>query len=78
MATIEIDLPADLVQAAENAGLLTSEAIDAMLCRELRRLAAESQGLTSNRVPARELSAEIEPQDMGIEAGALRARPGLD
>jgi hypothetical protein len=41
MKTIQIDLPDDLVLKAESAGLLTAEAMEAMLREWLRRRAGE-------------------------------------
>ena len=60
MTTIQIQLPDELAQNAQAAGLLTPQAIEAMLREQLRRQAGESLRATWQRLPQEELTPEIE------------------
>lgn len=60
MTTVQITLPDELVQTASNAGLLSPEAIEAMLRERLRRRAGEKLRMMWQRLPQQELTPEIE------------------
>jgi hypothetical protein len=72
MTTIQINLPDELVQDANAAGLLTPEAIEAMLRDQLRRQAGEALRAMWERMPREELTPEIE-QMINDEVQAVRA-----
>ena len=61
MTTLElkVNLPDDLAQRAQSAGLLTSEAIESMLCEQLRKRAGENLRAMWARMPREELTPEI-------------------
>ena len=67
-----MNLPDDLAQRAQNAGLLTSEAIESMLCEQLKKRAGESLRAMWARMPREELTPEIE-QEIVEEVRAMRA-----
>ena len=60
MTTIQINLPDDLAQDAQDAGLLTPEAMEAMLRQQLKKQAGESLREMWKRMPQEELTPEIE------------------
>jgi hypothetical protein len=62
MKTIQIDLPDDLVLKAESAGLLTAEAMEAMLREWLRRRAGETLRAMWEAAPRDELAQEVEQE----------------
>ncbi len=62
MTTIQIILPDDLAQQAASAGLLSSEAMAAMLREQLRRGAGEQLRALWRRLPQEELTPEIEQE----------------
>jgi len=74
MTTLELklNLPDDLAQRAQSAGLLTSEAIESMLCEQLRKRAGENLRAMRARMPREELTPEIE-QEIVEEVRAIRA-----
>jgi uncharacterized protein HemY len=72
MTTIQIQLPDELAQNAQAAGLLTPQAIEAMLREQLRKQAGESLRTTWQRLPQEELTPEIE-QMIVEEVRAVRA-----
>jgi len=74
MTTLElkVNLPDDLAQRAQSAGLLTSEAIESMLCEQLRKRAGENLRAMWARTPREELTPEIE-QEIVEEVRAMRA-----
>jgi hypothetical protein len=73
MTTVQIQLPDELAQDAKDAGLLTSEALAAMLRARLRRKqTGESLRATWERMPLEELTPEIE-QMIDEEVRAVRA-----
>lgn len=63
MTTLELklNLPDELAQRAQRAGLLTPEAIEAMLREQLRRQAGEQLRATWARMPQEELLAKRWP-----------------
>lgn len=72
MTTVQITLPDELAQKAANAGLLSPQAMEAMLRERLRRRAGEALQAMWQRMPAEELTAEIE-QDIVEEVRKVRA-----
>jgi hypothetical protein len=74
MTTLELtlNLPDDLAQRAQNAGLLTSTAIESMLCEQLKKRAGENLRAMWARTPREELTPEIE-QEIVEEVRAVRA-----
>ncbi|HPF27228.1 MAG TPA: hypothetical protein P5528_13645 [Steroidobacteraceae bacterium] len=72
MTTIQIQLPDELAQNAQAAGLLTPAAIEAMLREQLRKQAGEALRATWQRLPHDELTPEIE-QMIVEEVRAVRA-----
>lgn len=74
MTTLELklNLPDDLAQRAQSAGLLTSEAIESMLCEQLKKQAGENLRAMWARMPREELTPEIE-QEIVEEVRVARA-----
>jgi hypothetical protein len=72
MTTVQIQLPDDLAQDAQAAGLLTPEAMAAMLREQLRKQAGESLRAMWEHMPAEELTPQIE-QMIDDEVRAVRA-----
>ena len=72
MTTVEITLPDELAQKAASAGLLSAEAMEAMLREQLRRRAADGLRAMWARGPNEELTPEIE-QEIAEEVRAARA-----
>ena len=72
MATVQINLPDELVQKAASAGLLSAEAMEAMLREQLRRRAGEALQAMWQSGPREELTPEIE-QEIVEEARKVRA-----
>ena len=73
MTTVQVELPDVLAQSAQAAGLLTPQALEAMLREQLKRQAGDAlRGLWAN-APPEELTSEIE-QMIDAEVQAVRAR----
>jgi hypothetical protein len=72
MTTVQIQLPDELAQEAQAAGLLTPEAMSVMLREQLRKQAGESLRAMWERMPQEELTPEIE-QMIDEEVHAVRA-----
>jgi hypothetical protein len=72
MTTVQIQLPDELAQNAQAAGLLTPEAMAAMLREQLRKQAGDSLQAMWQRMPPEELTPEIE-QMIDEEVRAARA-----
>jgi hypothetical protein len=72
MTTIQIQLPDDLAQDAQAAGLLTPDAIERLLRERLRRQAGDALQAMWNRMPVEELTPEIEKM-IDEEVQAVRA-----
>lgn len=72
MTTVQIDLPDELAQQAASAGLLSVEAMDAMLREQLRRRAGDALQTMWQRGPQEELTPEIE-QEIVEEVRRVRA-----
>lgn len=60
MTTVQITLPDELAQKAASAGLLTGEAVEAMLREQLRRRAGDALQAIWQRGPQEKLTPEIE------------------
>lgn len=60
MTTIEIQLPDELAQDAQAAGLLTPDAIERLLRERLRRQAGDALRAIWDRMPREKLTPEIE------------------
>jgi hypothetical protein len=58
MTTVQINLPDELAQKAASAGLLSAEAMEAMLREQLRRRAGDALQSTWQRGPQKELTPE--------------------
>ena len=72
MTTVQITLPDELAQKAANAGLLSPEAMEAMLRDQLRRGAGAQLQKMWQRVPQEEMTPEIE-QEIVEEVRKVRA-----
>ena len=74
MTTLELtlNLPDDLAQKAQRAGLLTPEAMEAMLREQLRKQAGEALRSIWARLPREELTPEIE-QEIVTKVRTVRA-----
>ena len=72
MTTIQIQLPDELAQDAQAAGLLTPDAIERLLRDRLRRQAGDALRTMWNRMPREELTLEIEEM-INEEVQAVRA-----
>jgi len=72
MTTIQIQLPDDLVQDTQAAGLLTPDAIERLLRERLRRQAGDALRTMWNRMPREELTPEFEEM-INEEVQELRA-----
>ena len=74
MTTLELtlNLPDDLAQKAQSAGLLTPQAFESMLRDQLRRQAGEALRTLWARGPREESTPESE-QDIAADVRAIRA-----
>jgi hypothetical protein len=72
MTCVQINLPDELAQKAASAGLLSPEAMEAMLREQLRRRAGDALQTTWQRAPQEELTPEIE-QEIVQEVRKARA-----
>jgi phosphoserine phosphatase len=59
---LQISLPDELAQKAASAGLLSAEAMEAMLREQLRRRASQALQAMWQRAPKEVLTAEVEQQ----------------
>jgi hypothetical protein len=62
MKSVQFNLPDDLAQQAASAGLLSADAIEAMLREQLRRRAGDALQAMWQRGPQEELTPEIEQE----------------
>lgn len=62
MTTVQITLPDELAKNSAGAGLLSAEAMEAMLREQLRRHAGEELKAMWQRAPQEELTPEIEQE----------------
>ena len=74
MTTLELtlNLPDELAQQAKNAGLLTPDAIEALLREQLKQQAGDQLRALWARMPPEELTPEIE-QEIAAEVRSVRA-----
>lgn len=72
MTTVQLNLPDDLAQKAASAGLLSAEAMEAMLREQLRRRAGQALQAMWRRAPQEALTPEIE-QEIVEEVRKVRA-----
>ncbi len=78
MTTIQIELPDATAQAAQAAGLLTPEALEAMLCEQLKKQAVGSLRAMWQRVPQEELTVAQERMiDEAVQAARSESRKRL-
>jgi hypothetical protein len=73
MTTVQVELPDVLAQSAHAAGLLTSQALEAMLREQLKRQAGDALRATWVGAPPEELTPEIERM-IDEEVQAVRAQ----
>jgi len=73
MTTVQITLPDELAQMAASAGLLSADAMEVMLREQLRRGAGDALQSLWQRLPADELTPEIE-QEIVEEVHQVRAQ----
>jgi hypothetical protein len=76
MKTVQINLPDDLAQNAASAGLLSAEAMEAMLREQLRRRAGQALQEMWQRGPQEELTPDVE-QEIVEEVRQARAQRRL-
>lgn len=76
MTTVRIELPDELAQEAASAGLLSAEAMEAMLREQLRRRAGQTLQAMWQRGPQEALAPEIE-QEIVDEVRKARAERRL-
>jgi uncharacterized protein HemY len=76
MTTVQINLPDELAQKAASAGLLSAQAIEAMLREQLHRRAGEALQSMWQRGPQEELTPKIE-QEIVQEVIKVRAQARL-
>lgn len=75
MTTVQVELPDVLAQSAQAAGLLTSQALEAMLREQLKRQASDALRTLWANAPAEELTPEIEQMiDDGVQAVRAQRR----
>ena len=72
MTTVQITLPDELAQKADSAGLLSAQAMEAMLREQLRRRAGEALHDIWQRQPAEEVTQE-ELDQLAQEVRQVRA-----
>jgi hypothetical protein len=60
MTTVQVELPEVLAQSEQAAGLLTPQALEAMLREQLKRQAGDALRTSWASAPAEELTPEIE------------------
>ena len=73
MTTVQVELPDVLAQNAQAAGLLTPEAMEAMLRQQLKRQAGDALRAMWASAPTEELTPEIE-QMIDEQIQAVRAQ----
>jgi hypothetical protein len=73
MTTVQVELPDVLAQSAQAAGLLTPQALEAMLREQLKRQAGHDLRALWTSAPPEELTSEVE-QMIDKEIQAVRAR----
>lgn len=74
MTTVEIELPDELARQAKEAGLLAPEKLESLLRDQLRKRAGEALHEIWERMPAEEVTPEIE-QEIVTAVRAARREP---
>ncbi|MEO7404093.1 MAG: hypothetical protein ABIU95_10530 [Burkholderiales bacterium] len=72
MTTVQIELPDQLAEEAQRAGLLTQEAIERLMREAIRRQALTELKQAKDRMAATE-GAEMTPEEIAQEITAARA-----
>lgn len=73
MTRLMIDLPEKLAEEARNAGLLTTDAIEAMLREQLRTRRVDELFEAMDRMAAIQAPAVMSPEEIAEEMRAIRA-----
>jgi hypothetical protein len=73
MTTVQITLPDQLAQEAEQAGLLSSESLEELLRRQLKARAAEQLFAAMDKMSAVETVPYMSPEEIAEEIKAMRA-----
>ncbi len=73
MTTLTIDLPDNLVQEAQDAGLLNPEAIETMLRENLRRRGVDELFQAMDRMAAVDSPPVMSPEEVAEEVHTMRA-----
>jgi hypothetical protein len=73
MTTVQITLPDQLAQEAEQAGLLSSESLEELLRRQLKAKAAEQLFAAMDKMSAAETVPYMSPEEVAEEIKAMRA-----
>ncbi len=73
MTTVRIDIPDQLAQDAERAGLLSSEALEELLRKQLRAKATEALREAMDQISAINDLPYMSPEDVAEEIKAMRA-----
>jgi hypothetical protein len=76
LINVELSLPEDLAAEAENAGLLTSDAIEALLRAEIRRRRVEQLFTTMDELASLEIP-PLTPLEIEAEIKAVREAKGI-
>ncbi|MEO8249912.1 MAG: hypothetical protein ABI589_11125 [Burkholderiales bacterium] len=77
MTTVEMNLPDDLVDQAANAGLLSAEAIEAMLREQLRRTAGQALKANWRRAPQAPITPALEQEIVDAVREVRAARSSM-
>jgi hypothetical protein len=73
MATVRIDLPDQLAQEAERAGLLSSASIEEMIRQQLRSQSLDQLRAAASRMDADDDLPYMSPEDVAEEIAMMRA-----
>jgi hypothetical protein len=73
MTTVRIDLPDQLAQDAERAGLLSPAALEELLRKQLRTQSAGALQVAMDRISAVNDLPYMSPEDVAEEIAAMRA-----
>lgn len=74
MATIEITLPDELAEAAQNAGLLASASVEQWLREQLRKQRVDELFTAMDRMAAHGEPPVLSPEELAREIAGLRRR----
>jgi hypothetical protein len=73
MTTVQITLPDQLAQEAEQAGLLSSESLEELLRKQLKARAAGEMIALLDKLDATDSEDYMSPEDVAEEIKAMRA-----